>query len=54
MSFVVTQPDSLAHAQMYQRVSTHAAAVHEVFLTTLAASAGSYAATEAANAIADG
>jgi hypothetical protein len=42
------------HAQMYQRVSGHAAAVHEVFTTTLAISTDSYAATEAANAIAAG
>ncbi len=42
------------HAQMYQRVSAQAAAVDEVFTTTLAVSADSYAATEAANAIAAG
>ena len=35
------------HAAMYQTVSTQAAAVHE----PLRASAGSYAATEAANAV---
>ncbi|MGH3552910.1 MAG: PE family protein [Mycobacterium sp.] len=41
-----------AHAQMYQAVSAQAAAIHQLFLTTMATSAGSYAATEAANAIA--
>jgi len=42
------------HAQMYQGVGAQAEAVHEVFTTTLAMSAGSYAATEAANVIAAG
>jgi PE family len=42
------------HTQIYQEVSAQAAAVHEVFTTTLALSADSYAATEAANAIAAG
>jgi hypothetical protein len=41
-----------AHAQMYQAVSAQAQAIHEMFVNTLATSAGSYAATEAANAIA--
>ncbi|MBO0879754.1 MAG: PE family protein [Mycobacterium sp.] len=40
------------HAQMYQAVSAQAAAIHEMFVNTLGTSAGSYAATEAANAIA--
>jgi len=40
------------HAAMYQAVSTQAAAIHDLFLGTLGASAGSYAATEAANTIA--
>ena len=40
------------HAQMYQAVSAQAAAIHEMFVQTLSVSAGSYAATEAANAIA--
>ena len=40
-----------AHAQMYQAVSAQAQAIHEMFVNTLATSAGSYAATEAANAI---
>ena len=41
-----------AHAAMYQAVSAQAAAMHEMFVSVLGASAGSYAATEAANAIA--
>jgi len=39
-----------AHAQMYQVVSAQATAIHEMFVTTLGISSGSYAATEAANA----
>jgi hypothetical protein len=42
------------HAQMYQAVSAQAAAIHDMFVSTLGASAGSYAATEAANAVAAG
>jgi hypothetical protein len=41
-----------AHAQMYQTISAQAAAIHEGFVSTLAASGNSYAAAEAANAIA--
>jgi PE family len=41
-----------AHARMYQTVSAHATAMHQVFVTILAASANSYATTEAANAVA--
>ena len=40
------------HAQMYQAVSAQAAATQQMFATTLGTSAGSYAATEAANVIA--
>ena len=40
------------HAQLYQAVSAQAAAMHEMFVRILSASAGSYAATEAANAAA--
>ena len=40
------------HAQMYQTVSAQAAAMHEMFVRVLSASAGSYAATEDANAVA--
>jgi PE family len=42
------------HAQTYQAVSAKAAAIHEQFIATLTTSAGSYAATEAANAAATG
>ncbi len=42
------------HAEMYQVISAQAAAIHEMFVSTLGASAGSYAATEAANAVAAG
>lgn len=44
----------VAHAQIYQTVSAQAAAIHEMFVNTLGTSAGSYAATEAANAVAAG
>jgi hypothetical protein len=37
------------HGQTFQTVSAQAAAMHEKFVATLQASAGSYAATEAAN-----
>ncbi|MDA3664827.1 PE family protein [Mycobacterium xenopi] len=40
------------HAQMYQAVGAQAETIHELFATTLNTSAASYAATEAANAIA--
>jgi PE family protein len=39
------------HAQVYQAVSAQAAAIHQMFANKLVAAAGSYAATEAANAI---
>jgi hypothetical protein len=38
-----------AHGVLYQEVSAQAATIHQLFVTTLEASAGSYAATEAAN-----
>jgi hypothetical protein len=50
----LTAAQFAAHAQMYQAVSAQAAAIHEQFTTTLQTSAGSYAATEAANAAAAG
>jgi PE family len=50
----LTATQFAAHAQMYQAVSAQAAAIHEMFVNTLSTSAGSYAATEAANAIAAG
>ena len=48
----LTAAQFAAHAQMYQAVSAQAAAIHEMFVNTLGTSAGSYAATEAANAAA--
>lgn len=42
------------HAEMYQAISAQATAIHEMFVNTLGASAGSYAVTEAANAAAVG
>jgi PE family len=41
-----------AHANAYQAVSEQAATIHQMFVTMLVAGAGSYAATEAANAVA--
>ena len=41
-----------AQGALYQEVSAQATAIHELFVGTLATSAGSYAATEAANAAA--
>ncbi|OBI43760.1 PE family protein [Mycobacterium kyorinense] len=46
----LTAAQFVAHAGSYQAVSAQAAAVHEMFVTTLQTSAASYAATEAANA----
>ncbi|MGH3562237.1 MAG: PE family protein [Mycobacterium sp.] len=40
------------HAALYQTVSAQAAAIDQMFVETLRSSAGSYAATEAANALA--
>ncbi|EUA50590.1 PE family protein [Mycobacterium xenopi 3993] len=48
----LTAAQFAAHAARYQAVSAQAAAVHELFVRTLGTSAASYAATEAANAIA--
>jgi len=39
------------HAQMYQAISAQAEAIHQQLVSTLATSATSYAATEAANAL---
>jgi PE family len=50
----LTAAQFTAHAQMYQAVSAQAAAIHEQFVNTLGMSSGSYAATEAANAVAAG
>src|SRR6201746_2536589 len=46
----LTAAQFAAHAQLYQAVAAQAAAIHEQFVNTLGTSAGSYAATEAANA----
>ena len=43
-----------AHAHAYQAVSAQAVAIHQMFVTMLAAGADSYATTEAANAVAAG
>ena len=48
----LTAAQFAVHAQLYQAMSAQAAAIHEMFLNTLRTSAGSYAATEAANAAA--
>lgn len=50
----LTAAQFAAHAQLYQAVSQQAAAIHEMFVNTLSTSAGSYAATEAANAASAG
>jgi hypothetical protein len=48
----LTAAQFAAHAQSYQAMSAAAAAIHKMFVNTLGASAGCYAATEAANAAA--
>ncbi|MGH3562204.1 MAG: PE family protein [Mycobacterium sp.] len=48
----LTAAQFAAHAAMYQQVCAQAAAIHEMFVATMNGSAGSYAATEAANAAA--
>ena len=48
----LTAAQFAAHAQLYQAISAQATAIHELFVNTLGTSAGSYAATEAANAAA--
>ena len=50
----LTAAQFAAHAQMYQAVSAQATAIHELFVSTLGVSSGSYAATEAANAASAG
>jgi hypothetical protein len=50
----LTAAQFAVHAQMYQDFSAQAAAIHEQFVATLSTSAGSYLATEAANAAAAG
>ncbi|HUH68215.1 MAG TPA: PE family protein [Mycobacterium sp.] len=51
---VLTAAQFAAQGVRYQAISAQAAAIHELFVTTLATSAGSYAATEVANAITAG
>lgn len=51
---VLTAAQFASHAQLYQTFSAHAAGVQEFLATLLGASAGSYAATEAANVAAVG
>jgi hypothetical protein len=41
-----------AHGALYQEFSAQATAIHELFVSTLATSAGSYATAEACNAAA--
>jgi hypothetical protein len=48
----LTAAQFAVHAQLYQVISAQAAAIHDMFVATLRTSAGSYAATEAANAVA--
>ena len=48
----LTAAQFATHAEMYQAISAQAAAIHDMFVNALGVSAGSYAATEAANAIA--
>jgi hypothetical protein len=48
----LTAAQFAAHGVLYQELSAQATAIHEQFVSTLATSAGSYAATEAANAAA--
>ena len=50
----LTAAQFAVHAQMYQTISAQADAIHQLFVGTLGTSATSYAATEAANAIAAG
>jgi PE family len=48
----LTASQFAVHAQMYQAISAQAEAIHQLFVSTLGTSATSYAATEAANAVA--
>jgi hypothetical protein len=50
----LTAAQFATNAQTYQAVSAQAAATHEMFVNTLGTSSWSYAAAEAANAIAAG
>jgi hypothetical protein len=48
----LTAAQFAAHAQLYQALGAQATAIHELFCNAMVTSAGSYAATEAANAAA--
>jgi hypothetical protein len=48
----LTATQFAVHAQMYQAISAQAEAIHQQLVSTLATSATSYAAAEAANALA--
>jgi hypothetical protein len=48
----LTAAQFAAHAQMYQAIGAQAMAIHELFVSALGTSAGSYEAAEAANAVA--
>jgi len=48
----LTAAQFAAHAAFYQELSAQATAIHQQFVSVLGVSAGSYAATEAANAAA--
>jgi PE family len=48
----LTAAQFAAQAALYQELSAQAAAIHQQFVSVLGTSAGSYAATEAANAAA--
>jgi hypothetical protein len=47
---LLTASQFATHAKLYQEISAKTAAIHEQMATTLGLNAGSYAATEAANA----
>ncbi|WP_134431504.1 PE family protein [Mycobacterium ulcerans] len=49
---MLTAAQFAAHARVYQAISAQAAAVQDQLVTVLGISAGSYAATEAANTVA--
>ena len=51
---VLTALQLAAHGELYQAVSAQAAAIHQMFVATLAGSGESYAVAEAANAAAAG
>lgn len=50
----LTAAQFAAHASLCQTLGAQAAAIQSLFVATLSGSAGSYAATEAANAVAVG